>query len=537
MKHSAADFKSIAHTFLHLANSGIPKNDFFLKILEQLNHFSECPHIELWIQEDEKLNYCRIHEDGIYRFELIDSHKKGQPINSGRNSKADIDQIRQSILKKSLKKEPDYLTNQGNYYSNDIDPSLNAAALALIQIYFGEEKIGLLQLMSNHINYFNHENITSYEILAHDLGVAIINQRTQAALRERVKELSCLYKTSRIAEEPTLIFDDIMQQIVEEIKPAWQYPEITEAQIVLDDKKYSTAVFTDQGQNQTSIIRVKGKERGFIEVVYTQEKPDLGDGPFLVEEFNLIDTLAKQIALMVERREAERDRLDLQAQLRHADRLATIGQLSAGVAHELNEPLGNILGFAQLVIKDKDLPQQATEDIDKIIHASLYAREIIKKLMLFARQLPSQDSIVNLNQIVEEGLSFFETRCKKAGIEIIRQLETDLVQINGDQSQLNQVLVNLVVNAIQAMPDGGQLLIKTMNGSSYISLIVEDTGIGMTEETLNKIFIPFFTTKDVNEGTGLGLSVVHGIITSHKGKISVKSETGRGTQFTVQFKT
>jgi signal transduction histidine kinase len=215
--------------------------------------------------------------------------------------------------------------------------------------------------------------------------------------------------------------------------------------------------------------------------------------------------------------------------------LATIGQLAAGVAHELNEPLGNILGFAQLAKKCPGLPNQAEQDIEKILSASLNAREVIKKMLVFARQIPPQKKEVHLNQVVEEGLSFFESRCAREGIEMVRSLHPDLPEISADPVQLNQVLVNLVLNALQAMPTGGRLTVKTQMGRDHISLIVEDTGIGMSKKVMKQIFTPFFTTKDVGQGTGLGLPVVHGIITSHGGSIQVESKVGGGTRFEIQL--
>jgi C4-dicarboxylate-specific signal transduction histidine kinase len=241
------------------------------------------------------------------------------------------------------------------------------------------------------------------------------------------------------------------------------------------------------------------------------------------------------VAQIVERKEAEEDKARLQQQLIHADRLATIGQLAAGVAHELNEPLGSILGFAQLIQKCPEIPKQAEQDVQKIIKASLYTREVIKKLMVFARQMPPKKAQVNLNQVVGEGLYFLESRCTKAGIEVVRQLAADIPEITADPAQLNQVLVNLVVNAVQAMPGGGTLTIRTKASNASVMLIVEDTGIGMGEETREKAFLPFFTTKDMNEGTGLGLAVVHGIVTSHGGSIDVKSELGQGTVFEIRL--
>jgi signal transduction histidine kinase len=247
-------------------------------------------------------------------------------------------------------------------------------------------------------------------------------------------------------------------------------------------------------------------------VVYTNTKPQLDEGPFLSEERSLIDAIARQIAFIVEQRETEKERLELHEQLRHADRLALIGQLASGVAHELNEPLGSILGFAQLARKTPAFPDQTNKDIDKIIKASLYAREVIKKLLVFAREMPPQRGMIDVNQVVEEGLYFFEARCAKSGIELIRSLSPEIPKIYGDQSQLNQVLINLVVNAIQAMPDGGNLTIETCIGDSYITLVVEDSGIGMSEEIKSKIFTP-----------------------SHNGRIKVESTAGQGTRFEIQL--
>jgi len=298
---------------------------------------------------------------------------------------------------------------------------------------------------------------------------------------------------------------------------------------------YSTPGFQDIRQKQSATINVNGRNRGVIELVYAEKKPKLDEGPFLKEERSLIDAVARQVSLLIERREAEEDKSNLQNQLRHADRLATIGQLAAGVAHELNEPLGNILGFAQLAQKCPELPRQAEKDIEQIVAASLYAREVIKKLLLTARQMPPRKTQVNLNQVVEDGLYLFEARCAKEGIEVVRSLSPYLPEITADPGQLNQVLVNLVVNSVQAMPEGGRLTVQTLARGDHVSLIVEDTGVGMSEEIMKQIFIPFFTTKDVDQGTGLGLAVVHGIVTSHGGSIKVESEEDRGTRFEVQI--
>ena len=176
-----------------------------------------------------------------------------------------------------------------------------------------------------------------------------------------------------------------------------------------------------------------------------------------------------------------------------------------------------------------------SDDIDKIESASLHAREIVKKLMVFARQSIQEKVPVNISDVIEEGLYFLEARCSKAGISIIKKLDYNIPNIVADKNQLNQVIVNLVVNATQAMIEGGNIIIATFQEGNDIILSVEDTGMGIDDETIKKIFIPFFTTKEVNEGTGLGLSVVHGIVTSHGGTISVTSRINKGTSFKVSF--
>ena len=362
-----------------------------------------------------------------------------------------------------------------------------------------------------------------------------LSQSTEAALAERVKELTCLYGIAQIAGQPGISLEEIIRGIVELLPPAWQYPQIAFARIILDGISYTTQGFRECRQKQTAEIVVGGMPRGVVELVYVEENPDLDEGPFLKEERNLIDAIARQIALVVERIQVEQDKLKLHNQLLHADRLATIGMLAAGVAHELNEPLGNILGFSQLAKKGDGVPKAVKQDIEKIETASLHARQIIQKLLVFARQAPPKKTQVDLNQIVEDGLYFFEARCAKTGVELVRKLSPDLPKITADPAQLNQLIVNLVVNALQAMQGRGRITIQTQSSDQEVHLIVEDTGTGMTDKVLEQIFIPFFTTKDVGHGTGLGLPVAHGIVTAHSGSISVESDIGRGSRFEIRL--
>jgi signal transduction histidine kinase len=147
--------------------------------------------------------------------------------------------------------------------------------------------------------------------------------------------------------------------------------------------------------------------------------------------------------------------------------------------------------------------------------------------------LPPKKALVDLNDLIKESMFFFEGRCKSVGIDVNAKLSSHLPKITVDSGQINQVLVNLVVNAIQAMPQGGTLTVETRADAVGVYMIVEDTGVGIEEERMSSVFLPFYTTKDVNEGTGLGLAVVHGIVTAHGGEIKVQSNKEEGSRFAV----
>ena len=189
-----------------------------------------------------------------------------------------------------------------------------------------------------------------------------IYRTTELALQERVKELTCLFQIAQIAAKPHKSLKDTLQEIVTLLPSAWQYSEITQAQLMLDKVAYATPGFRGGYQKLSADIVVNGIYRGVLEITYLDEKPEIDVGPFLKEEQYLINAVARQLELIIENKQAEEDKLELQDQLRHADRLATIGMLAAGVAHELNEPLGSILGFAQLAKKLPKVPQQVQQD-------------------------------------------------------------------------------------------------------------------------------------------------------------------------------
>jgi signal transduction histidine kinase len=359
---------------------------------------------------------------------------------------------------------------------------------------------------------------------------------TDALLRERVKELDCIYGIARVAARWNTPFEQDLQDIVELLPAGWQHPEAATARVTMDGREYLAPGFSPGAQRLEALVAVNGERRGVVEVSYREPMPPEDEGSFLREERRLVDAVAHLLGLLIERRDAAQARARIEEGLQQADRLATIGLLAAGVAHELNEPLSAILGFAQLLKRSHGLPQQDEQDVAKIVSGALYARDVVRKLLLFARRAPTTRTEIDLNtDVVEDVLSLFEDRCAKDGIELVRAFGEGLPRIAADAAQLKQVLVNLVVNALQAMPSGGTLTVRTIPGPGRVSFVVEDTGVGMTQDVLNKVFLPFFTTKGPGQGTGLGLAVVHGIVTAHEGSVRVDSRPGRGSRFEVEL--
>ncbi len=357
-------------------------------------------------------------------------------------------------------------------------------------------------------------------------------EKADLQLRERVKELKCLYDLSHIAWEADNDLQKIVGKTLTILPAAMQFPRLAEASITVDGVMASTEGFKQCPNPLTSPLLIGKKKRGHVSVAYRKEKSGKALS-FLPEEKKLMRTVARELALIIKRAEAEDEKQKLQLQLQHVERLAFVGELSAGIAHELNEPLGRILGFAQLIKKTGGLSEQQSEDIERIEKASLYTREIIKKLMIFSRQMPRQITWVNLNEIISNILYFIDVRFVSRQIAITQKLDGNLPLIQADEVQMSQVLVNLLTNSIQAMPRGGELVITTRKKENGISLSVRDTGQGMPADVRKKMFEPFFTTKPVGQGTGLGLSVVQGIVAAHHGKIQVTSQPEKGTKIEV----
>jgi two-component system NtrC family sensor kinase len=234
----------------------------------------------------------------------------------------------------------------------------------------------------------------------------------------------------------------------------------------------------------------------------------------------------------------ERELALIQAQraLVHSAKMAAFGQLGAGIAHEVNNPLAGILGHTQLAIRRLGSENPAKASLDLIAQETRRCIDIIKNLMRFTRQETLQFQPVDANEAVRAALSIVDHQLSLQGIRIVRELGENLPQVNGDINQLQQVLVNLAINAQQAMAgQRGELSVRTRAEGGQVLIELQDSGPGISPELQKKIFEPFFTTKPAGKGTGLGLSVSYGIIESHGGRIEVRSSLGHGATFVISL--
>jgi len=246
---------------------------------------------------------------------------------------------------------------------------------------------------------------------------------------------------------------------------------------------------------------------------------------YLAESFN-------EMAAALKRRD-ERLRDFATRKIMESERLALIGQLAANVAHELNNPLQGIVAFSYLVLERISNDDPNKELVEKIVGQANRSRDIIRGLLDFSRQRKPDKSMSNVNTILQECIALVENQATFQNIQIVKDLQDDLPLVVLDPSQIERVFINIIINAAEAMDGEGQLDLTTRHDPSddAIEVTITDTGCGIKEDDIINIFDPFFTTKEVGHGTGLGLAISYGIIKSHKGSVSVKSEVGKGSTF------
>jgi two-component system NtrC family sensor kinase len=229
------------------------------------------------------------------------------------------------------------------------------------------------------------------------------------------------------------------------------------------------------------------------------------------------------------------DRSELESRLVQADKLSSIGLLAAGVAHEVNTPLAVISTYAQMLAKQVSGDEQKSKLLEKIAKQTFRASEIVNSLLNFSRTSSTEFVELEVNRTIRETLSLIDHQLQKTSVRTELSLDEALPKLKGNAGKLQQVFLNLFLNARDAMPDGGMLAIRTWASASAVSIEVSDTGMGISPEHLARIYDPFFTTKAPKKGTGLGLSVTYGIVREHGGTIEVESQVGQGTRFIIEL--
>jgi signal transduction histidine kinase len=459
-----------------------------------------------------------------------------------------------------------------------------------VPIRLGSKVVGVLDLRSSEIDAFSRQDLTTMELLADQLSIAIENARLYGEIRQRIEELTTLNKISQavtstldlqetltlitdhttrllgVAATSVVLYDDTnddlwfaagsgegsdyvlgMRMPIGQGIAGWVYQQ--GQPVMVPDTSKDTRWFggfdTDSGFNTRSILCVplqtKGQTIGAIEAINKE------DGPFDAEDLRLLTSMAAPAATAIENaqlydkvRQGMRELEEAQAQLVQSARLAAVGELAAGVAHEINNPLTSIIGFTRLLLEDLLPDDPMRIDLETIDREAARTRQIVRALLDFARTSDPVLVPTDLNDLLEEAVILVCTRSVLAKVTLEKDLSS-LPPVMLDTNQIKQVLVNLLNNAVQAMPDGGRLTITTrlaqreMNGEyrEMVAVYVSDSGVGIAPKDLERIFDPFFTTKEVGQGTGLGLSVSYSIVEKHNGRIDVESIPGKGSTFTL----
>lgn len=346
-------------------------------------------------------------------------------------------------------------------------------------------------------------------------------------LRERIKELDCLYGLSKLVEQHGISLDMILQGTTELIRKGWQYPEVTCARIVITDcdKTFKTENFKQTQWKQSAHIKVFHTEAGVVEVYYLEEKPEIDEGPFLKEERNLIEAISERLGRIIERKRA-------QDALRESEKLAVIGKLAARVAHEINNPLAAIKGSFRLI--KGTIPEGhkhyrfiglIEKEIDRIA-------QIIRQMYGLYRT--KQEIVLKSpDECICEVISLLKGSCEKQNITIELDKKDYADGVKLPDGMFKQILYNLIQNAIDVSSAGQVVMITSTIAGDTLTVAVSDRGGGIPEKLRPRIFEPFFSTKNEQErnGLGMGLSVSKNMVEAMGGNLDFETKVGYGTTF------
>ncbi|HVI10829.1 MAG TPA: ATP-binding protein [Candidatus Binatia bacterium] len=385
-------------------------------------------------------------------------------------------------------------------------------------------------------DFLSSEDMELLETLGGYLGIAIQNGQLYASLQQKVAEYERLKDFNENIVESINV--GVMALDMQDRIESWN----AQMEVMYALPRWQTltqplhAIFPAEFTDEFNRIR---HETGIRNLYKFRLKTPAGEvrtlniaiAPLVTRKFEVIGRLIIMDDIT--------KRVDLEAQVFQADKLSSIGLLAAGVAHEVNTPLAVISSYTQMLAKQLQNDTQKSGLLEKITRQTFRASEIVNNLLNFSRTSGTEIGDVDVNKVIAETLALLEHQFKVAKVEVKRELMSPLPSIQGNPGRLQQVFLNLFLNAKDAMSGGGTLSICTSNGEG-VTVCISDTGTGIAPEHIQRIYDPFFTTKNAPRegqprGTGLGLSVTYGIIQEHAGKIRVESQPGAGTTFTLEF--
>lgn len=417
-----------------------------------------------------------------------------------------------------------------------------ARIIGLRREVVGRKKDGTPFPLELSVSEVRLDNRRIYTGILHD-----ITQRKRAQeekdqllrdLNKRNVEITCLYRVGELIRSRQLV-NEVFEGVAKYIGSAFLYPTIARARITFDGETYLSQPFEPTPWKLSADIFVGGRYRGSVQLFYVEERPTRYEGPFLREERDLIDAIALVMSATIERREAE-------VQIIQASKLASIGELAAGVGHEINNPVNGILNLADILSEQFPADSRNRQFIDLIHSEAERIAGIVRNLLTFSRQDREHHSPARLFDIVEAVLSLSRKKIEKSHVHLAVDVPENLPRIRCRSEQLQQVVMNLIINALHALDekhpgtDPDKLLSlrarkMLLKGRHWLRLTVEDHGTGIAPAHMDRLFDPFFTTKGREIGTGLGLSVSDGIVKEHGGRMSVESEVGRYARFHVDL--
>src|SRR5688572_2922490 len=370
-------------------------------------------------------------------------------------------------------------------------------------------------------DYLNSEDLELLEAMSDYVGIALENSRLYRSLEQRASEYHDL--------------KDFSENIIESINVG----------VVVEDVNGRMAGWNKALENMTGLTRESALGKPTAQAIPHDFLQRLSEHRYLYkQQWNGL-TVNFSVTSLLDKTGATRgrliiidditDRIRLEDQLVQNDKLTSIGLLAAGVAHEVNTPLAVISSYSQMLRKQIAPGDAGSKLLEKITAQTFRASEIVNNLLSFSRMNAAEFAAVNIHNVINDTLSLLEHPLKTSRVRVTKNLLAEAPTVTGNAGKLQQVFLNLFLNARDAMPDGGVLDVHTAIVDGRIEIVVTDSGAGISREHIKKIYDPFFTTKTAGKGTGLGLSVSYGIVQEHGGSISVESSVGRGTSFRLDF--